>query len=426
MANLEKQITVNEYSYIVSEKAPEYVKGNKISHQAFNELTELIQKKPLDIDIDHGSIFWQRGQQLQVRHYVGIIQTTDGTQIEILPKMAKSFDVVKLRDIVLKMLREVGDLPHKSGHNASLDTAEHPLLELFIHDFLNEVQHLVKQGIRSDYLRQSDNLSFLKGKLLTVNQLKYNLIRRDRFFVEYDNFDPNRPENRLIKSSLNIVLKLCKNFRNQRIARELLFTFADIPESSHYNQDFQSCSQDRGMYYYQKSLAWCRLILNNQSPIPQIGEQNFHSLLFPMPFLFEKYVANIFKQQLNGWLVKSQVNDKKLLSSKDKNQELFQIRPDLLLINTDKKIIVDTKWKLIDSNDKKNKYSISQSDLYQVFAYAKYFDSNHVILIYPKTDSFQTHISFDYIDQNCKLDLWPLDLDEVDEGMSEFSNLINQ
>ena len=284
-------------------------------------------------------------------------------------------------------------------------TADPPLLEIFIRDFLDNVQRLVKRGIRSDYVRQTDNLPFLKGKLLIGHQLKHNLIRSDRFYVEYDSFEPDRPENRLIKSTLQKVMRLSIDYSNQRLARELLFAFGDIPLSTDYRKDFQACSKDRGMHYYQDSLIWCKLILNDEAPIQQAGERSFRSLLFPMPRLFEDYVASVFKRQLTGWTVDSQVRSQNLLSLHGTNKEMFQMRPDLLLEKDRIKIIADTKWKLLNQSDEINKFSISQADLYQVFAYAKYYDSKRVILIYPQTETFNGAISFDYIGQDCRLDL---------------------
>jgi 5-methylcytosine-specific restriction endonuclease McrBC regulatory subunit McrC len=58
-----------------------------ISKKAFEELTQLIADSSEQEGNDHSTIFWQRGQKLQARHYVGVIQTSDGTQIEILPKL---------------------------------------------------------------------------------------------------------------------------------------------------------------------------------------------------------------------------------------------------------------------------------------------------------------------------------------------------
>jgi len=415
-----KLITVKEYGYLKSSSAKQSLVGEKISPLAFAELADLIAETPDNDDVEHGSIFWQRGQRLQVRHYVGMVQTSDGTQIEILPKISDSFTSEILRNIVFKMLREVGRIPYKSAQTANLHTADLPLLEIFIRDFLDNVQQLVKRGIRSDYVRQTDNLPFLKGKLLIGHQLKHNLIRSDRFYVEYDSFEPDRPENRLIKSTLQKVMRLSIDYNNQRLARELLFAFGDIPFSTDYRKDFQACSKDRGMHYYQDSLIWCKLILNDEAPIPQAGERSFRSLLFPMPRLFEDYVTSVFKRRLTGWKVDSQVRSQNLLSSHGTNKQLFQMRPDLLLENEVVKIIADTKWKLLNQSDESNKFSISQADLYQVFAYAKYYGSERVILIYPKTETFNNAISFDYIDQNCRLDLWPMDLENENNALNDF------
>jgi 5-methylcytosine-specific restriction enzyme subunit McrC len=45
------------------------------------------------------------------------------------------------------------------------------------------------------------------------------------------------------------------------------------------------------MHYYKASLDWCKLILNDESPVPTVGQKTFRSFLFPMPQIFERYVA---------------------------------------------------------------------------------------------------------------------------------------
>ena len=141
-------ITVKEYDYFVCESAASHAQGKRISRKAFDELSDLINESPDQEDNDHSTIFWQRGQRLQVLHYLGIIQTSDDTQIEILPKISDSFEYDTLRQIFLRMLREVGEIPCKSGQNADLSTSKFPLLELFVYDFLRNVDQLVKRGIR--------------------------------------------------------------------------------------------------------------------------------------------------------------------------------------------------------------------------------------------------------------------------------------
>jgi 5-methylcytosine-specific restriction enzyme subunit McrC len=65
--------------------------------------------------------------------------------------------------------------------------------------------------------------------------------------------------------------------------------------------------------------------------------------------------------------------------------ETYLLRPDLYLELDSKKIIVDTKYKIIyqDANDRKN--GISQGDLYQMMAYAMRFKINEIKLFYPDT-----------------------------------------
>ena len=50
---------------------------------------------------------------------------------------------------------------------------------------------------------------------------------------------------------------------------------------------------------------------------------------------------------------------------------------------------MDTKWKQLNSNPSSN-YGISQSDMYQMYAYQKKYGAEHVTLIYPRTEQVQT------------------------------------
>ncbi len=64
----------------------------------------------------------------------------------------------------------------------------------------------------------------------------------------------------------------------------------------------------------------------------------------------------------------------------------FQIKPDMVCRKDNAVIfIADTKWKIL--NFSRNDYEISQSDLYQMFAYLSKYQCNKGYLIYPKIDS---------------------------------------
>ncbi|MCV5837387.1 McrC family protein, partial [Escherichia coli] len=84
------------------------------------------------------------------------------------------------------MLQHLGSFRHVSTNQANIASKKIPLLEVFINQFLQAVNSLVKKGLKSDYVTQVENLNYKKGKLLTAQQVKHNLVNKHKFYVEYD------------------------------------------------------------------------------------------------------------------------------------------------------------------------------------------------------------------------------------------------
>ncbi|MEZ9242455.1 McrC family protein [Vibrio splendidus] len=351
---------------------------------------------------------------LQVRNYVGVLFTPNGEHIEVLPKVAKKTDnspeaIDESRKLLLMMLKHLGEFRHIATQSANVDTLKMPLLEVFIQQFLHSVNQLVKRGLRSDYVKQQDNLGFKKGKLLVAKQVRYNSVNKHKFYCEFDEFLQDRPANRLIRAALKKVAAYTRRNQNQRLLRELDFAFDDIPASTNVKQDFARVKLDRGMDYYQSPLAWARLILEGFSPLSMKGSVDAQSLLFPMESVFEGYVASVLNEsQPEGSTLSTQISTEYLVTHNGENQ--FQLRPDLMITNSKhSKIVLDTKWKLIDLAARN--YGISQSDIYQLFAYGhKYLKGQgDLFLIYPAHGDFQEAIkhSFDFDEASPpKLRLW--------------------
>lgn len=354
---------------------------------------------------------------LQVMNYCGVLDTPCGLRIEILPKVTNSdSDIPKSRQLLFTMLAAVMNLNFKAFESSSLQRFNRPLIELLIARFLHDVQYMVKRGIRSDYKRQSDELRFLKGQLRIVDQMRQRPGRAHFFHVDYDEYIQDRAENRLIHSALSIVSKWAKSPQNQRLCRELLFTFNEIPKSLNTVDDFIAWKDDRGMAHYDGLKAWCDMILSQQTPLTLTGKNQGLSFLFPMEMLFEKYVGRCLKRQVAaGYQVKEQAASQYLVEHQ--GQRWFQLKPDFVITNNRKAhVILDTKWKLIDESNgqSKEKYGLSQSDIYQLYAYGEKYlgGEGDVFLIYPAHTSFTAPLEPFYF--NDKLTLWavPFDLDQ--------------
>lgn len=334
-----------------------------------------------------------QGQRaVQVTSFVGVMRAPCGFQIEVLPKTGKHTSSETARGLLIEMLKCLAGFRHIRTADADLIAVRMPLLEVFIQQFLDAVGSLVKRGLRSDYVGRQDNLISLRGRLLVAQQISQNLVRRDRFFTEHDEFSQNRPENRLIHTALRLILTMCRSQENQRIARELCFVFADVPQSIDVVQDIQRIRLDRGMGYYESALDWSKLFLQGMSPISGSGQHHAPSLLFPMEAVFEAFVEKHLSRQLrDSYVLKAQASNQHLVAHQ--TQKWFRLKPDLLVKDRHKThLVLDAKWKLLDAtkNNAREKYQLSQADFYQLYAYGHHYldGEGDVVLIYPKTDAF--------------------------------------
>ena len=368
----------------ISLREYEHIQHGDISASAFAWLETLASQRKQG----EKEFLRHHGKSLQVRNFVGILETPDGTCIEILPKTTDSVRLETERALLWKMLNVVNKLPFCETTDAALEKRQGSLLEILIARFLQEVSRIVHRGIRSDYVRIKTEAAFIKGRLRVAQQIRQPISRQHRFQIEYDCFLPDRAENRLIKTALLAVTKSSQHLDNQRLARELLFAFDAIPVSTQMKADFSRWSNQRDMVHYRAAKPWVKLILLRETPWFLQGNWQGISLLFPMEKLFESYVEIMLKKRLlPAYQLISQSTLYSLVRHEDK--ALFQLKPDMCIRHGQvTHLVLDAKWKRLDA--KADKYGLSQSDFYQLFAYGhKYLSGvGNLLLIYPKTDTF--------------------------------------
>lgn len=324
------------------------------------------------------------GEVISAKNHVGVISMSDGTAIEILPKIAGqdlSRGAVETRQIFIDMLRTLNDPLFKSFDTANLGIAKIGLLEVFISMFLSEVSTLTKRGLRSAYLPNEENSAFFKGKLLVNQHVQHNSVRRDRFYVQHDVFSLDRPENRLIRSALEYVAKATRSSANKTRARDLHSRFEGVSPSTNHAADFAKTGSDRSVSHYARALAWSRVFLQRKSFTAFSGSSVAVALLFPMEVVFESWVADkVRKHAPAGVSVRTQDSRFSLFEQPTK----FRLRPDIV-IGSETPVVLDTKWKLLNSN--LHNHGISQADMYQMYAYGKKYQAERVVLLYPKSEA---------------------------------------
>ena len=386
---------VTEFESLVRESA--YISQSKSDYTRIDEEDfDLLKQYLLENVKDEGKQLFKvirfgigpKGESIQLKNYVGMLELPNGTRFDILPKIYdknnEALPAKRLKSVLLSMLSCLKDFPALELGNASLDLTNLTIYEIFIRIYLNKVFELTKLGLKSEYNEVTESLNTFHGRLDIKNQIKTNIIHEERFFVTHDEYTLSRPENRIIKSTILKLVRKSNDGDNVALGRRLLNLFADIEESKDPETDYAKISYDSGNSSYLGVIQWSMVFLRNKSFSIFGGGAKGQSLLFPMDRIFEQYVARQMERAIIAYNRKNGTSLK--FASQEKTKYLFDIpksfhiKPDLK-INSSETIILDTKWKLL--TDKKARDGISQGDMYQMYAYSKRYKASNVFLLYP-------------------------------------------
>ena len=416
--------TVREYAFIsiAYEGCPDPTLDHAyISGKAFEHLCGLSASFS-----KHGAkVFELAGRKkLKPDQYVGVIETPCGTRIEILPKHVElngtnDQDIIQQeRKLLQKMLSVSLHLPYREAGSANLNRFKQPLHEWIMTQFLASFERLVQRGLRFDYNRVQEEQKFLRGQLQHVKYMRQPPAKKHIFPIEHDVYEVNRPENRLIRTALEVVCKKTKDANNWKLAQELRLMTSEIPRSQKIQQDFRQWQSGRLLALYAEIKPWTELILGEYMPVSTQGEWRGMSLLFPMEKLFEYFVAYHLRRGLPEYQVKTQHSTEHIC--KHQQSKIFKLKPDIFIDRSQtnaKNIVLDTKWKLINQNDRGGRYGLKDSDIQQMFAYSHYYlkHESEVILVYPyragKFDKPLDDFGFRHT-YGAKLRVVPFNLDE--------------
>lgn len=116
--------------------------------------------------------------------------------------------------------------------------------------------------------------------------------------------------------------------------------------------------------------------------------------------------------------------DRRYYLFREDYREIFELRPDIVITRPDgSRIIMDTKWKRLNTNREAN-YGISQADMYQMFAYAKRYETPDIWLLYPLTEEVKT-IKKDIVfrgggpDRELTVSVFFVDVAEIQKSLEE-------
>lgn len=382
---INRTITIREYENIPRKNQSENI-WNRLQrfdeHQAGRRGTTIFD--------------WSRRCFVKAKSIVGVIQIP-GLCIEILPKIdsQNSFEEsskYQARHNLLYMLSLARRIPLRERDLANQKLKKLPLLETFMRIFAERLIAELNRGLPSQYIRIEENLLFYKGKLQVSEHIRQNIAHKERFFLSRDEFTCDNPLCRVFKVCCRILLNLSMSNHTQRLLQESLLYFANVEDIALQEALVENISLDRNAERFQVLLDFCRIFLQNCTPAASAGRTTTFSLLFPMEVLFEEFIARFMYRHASdlnlyrpGIAIQACGQPKNLMRDLD-GKLYYRLKPDLVISDHagDVSCILDTKWKRLNNATALHEMGVTGGDLYQLFAYAKQYECNKNILLYPQ------------------------------------------
>jgi 5-methylcytosine-specific restriction enzyme subunit McrC len=315
-------------------------------------------------------------------NYVGFIQLAS-CSIEILPKVSGD-DSAHSRKVVLRMLQRTGYLDIHESQLGLIATEKMNLFEIIAYLYTGKLLKELIKGVYRAYRVQHEELQSVRGRIDLVSQLRRAYSKSTAVSCIFDEFNTDNELNRFLKAAVKRVMTLSKHPETRKRASQAMIYLDEVDDSSDTRQITDGFIFDRSNKRFQESWRMAKLILSQSTPMSATGKAKNTSILFKMNDLFEMYVAYLARRVVTDVNVKDR--SYKLLIKDGTQRGAFQLEPDLLISATDgRKVIIDTKWKRIDSSTAR--HGVKREDFYQMYAYlTRYDEVGTVILLYPHHD----------------------------------------
>ena len=338
---------------------------------------------------------------LATSNFVGVVTTRRGTVLEILPKIDLDHEVddqiERTRQVFLEMLRPWRRIPKQLPPSDIRALSRFPMLEVFVRQFLQLLDGLIRTGLARQYVTIEENRPYLRGRLLFTDHLRENASDRTRFYTAHDELSVNRPANRLIHAALLGLAPRIRNQVNRQLLSQSLTAMADVPPSRDPVADWRAHHVDRSMNHYGPVMQWVRLFLFNRGLTTFAGANLNVSLLFPMEQIFEDFLVASFRRHQQQFTVTTRAFGKPMATIG--GEPVFSTIPDIVLRSgTQNAFILDAKWKTVDSTTADLKHGIAQQDVYQLHAYATRYRCKAVALVYPQNTLFGATLNYRFFD----------------------------
>ena len=330
--------------------------------------------------------FLHKTKTLKSNKYVGVIHF-EGETINLLPKIFYKgenpipSEVNAINKHVLWWLSYCRKLKFPN-YLSGLNSEKADFFEILIYLFSKYTRELLNSSIYQRYTEVSRELNFVKGRIDFNVYINNNLAigRYHKISCEFDAFEMDNEFNRCVKFVSKLLLSVTKENQSRRYLSDILFILDEVQDVNIASDKMKRMSFNPMFSNFETIRDYCVLFLDNSVSFNYKNSLRLFAFLLPMEYVFEDFIFGFIDKEIDEIKALAQVGSKHLDEEKH-----FKLKPDLYLKVNDKAIIADTKYKIVYADENDPKKGISQTDLYQMLAYAVRFKVSEIVLYYPNT-----------------------------------------
>ena len=351
----------------------EYSKNIKIENCDLSKLHHYLECQHLD------SALKVTPNGIETNSWVGVIKYKN-SHFQILPKLICDNEDNKeniLKNLIF-MLSYTKKLDIKTSNEAKLSSAKNPFIEILIREYAKSLFECLKRLTPKKYVREEDNLKFIKGKIRFSENIRYNCTNEARFYCEYDEFSENNILNQLFLFVTTCLYNISNDSYNKKTLKFIINYFADINLIRFDKFKVEKIKLSRNQELFRKPFNLAKMFVEKTSV--DLSKNKFENitLIWDMNKLFEEFIFEIMKKYEKEFecTLTAQRGRKLLVGDTSKKRNTFV---DIMVEKDDgEKIVLDTKYKKFVTTD-----DFSNADVFQVSTYCLLHKANYAILLYP-------------------------------------------
>ena len=302
--------------------------------------------------------------------------------------------------------------------------------ELFAAILSKGIAIQLKRGLNKDYIEISEPLSAIKGKIDVSDSIKTRSIIKSRLVCSYDEFSENSYFNRILKTTVFLLLKTDISKARKKELKNLMMFFSNVDLLDIHAIDWR-IRYNKNNRSYHLLLSICNLVIKGLLQTQSDGTTKLMTFLDEQREcrLYEKFILEYYRKHFPMLSVNPEQIAWQL---DDEEHDLLPImQSDIMLRKDNHILIIDAKYYMHNTQEQYGTHTLHSANLYQIFTYVKNKEyelrdkEHHVsgMLLYAKTDeSVQPDNS--YIMSGNRISVKTLDLNLPFEEISQQLNVI--